>query len=55
VDLPGGNVTAMKASVEKLASLDLEYCLCGHPYMHPGVIQGKKAIKTNFDMIKEYF
>lgn len=55
VDLPGGDEQAMKASIDKLAGLDLEYLLCGHPYMHPGVIQGKEAIKKNFDMVKEYF
>jgi hydroxyacylglutathione hydrolase len=55
VDLPGGDEPAMKASIYKLAGLDLEYLLCGHPYMHPGVIQGKEAIKKNFDMVKEYF
>lgn len=55
VDLPGGDEKAMKASIDKLAGLDLEYLLCGHPYMHPGVIQGKEAIKKNFDMVKEYF
>ncbi len=55
VDLPGGDEKAMKASIDRLAGLDLEYLLCGHPYMHPGVIQGKEAIKNNFDMVKEYF
>ena len=55
VDLPGGDEKAMKASLDKLAALDLEYLLCGHPYMHTGVIQGKEAIKKNFDLVKEYF
>ncbi len=55
VDLPGGDERAMQASIEKLANLDLEYLFCGHPYMHPGVIQGKEAIKKNFDVLKQYF
>ena len=55
VDLPGGDEILMKASIDKLSELDLEYCLCGHPYMHPGVITGKEAIKKNFDLVKEYF
>ena len=55
VDLPGGDEQAMKTSIEKLASLDLEYLFCGHPYMHPGVIQGKEAIKKNFEVLKQYF
>ena len=55
VDLPGGDEKAMKVSIDKLAELDLQYLFCGHAYMHPGVIQGKEAIKKNFDLIKEYF
>jgi hydroxyacylglutathione hydrolase len=55
IDLPGGDEVAMRESVDRLSKLDLEYCLCGHPYMHPGVIRGKESIKQNFDLIKEYF
>jgi hydroxyacylglutathione hydrolase len=55
VDLPGGDEIAMKASIDKLSELDLDYLFCGHPYMHPGVIQGKEPIKQNFDLLKEYF
>jgi hydroxyacylglutathione hydrolase len=50
-DLPGGDPNKLKNSIEKLAKLDVEYLLCGHPYGHPGVIQGKEAIKQNFDFI----
>jgi hydroxyacylglutathione hydrolase len=55
IDLPGGDEVAMKASIDKLAGLDVEYLFCGHPYGHPGVIQGREAIKQNFDILKEYF
>jgi hydroxyacylglutathione hydrolase len=54
MDLPGGDEVAMKTSIDKLAGLDVEYLFCGHPYGHPGVIQGKEAIKKNFDILKEY-
>jgi hydroxyacylglutathione hydrolase len=54
-DLPGGDAYLLKASIEKLMALDTEYLLCGHPYNHPGVIQGKEAIKANLDFILEYF
>jgi hydroxyacylglutathione hydrolase len=50
-DLPGGDPGKLKESIEKLAGLDVEYLLCGHPYGHPGVIKGKEAIRQNFDFI----
>jgi hydroxyacylglutathione hydrolase len=53
VDLPGGNPALLKKSIDKLSSLDAEYLLCGHPYGHPGVLQGKKAIQENFAFLKE--
>jgi hydroxyacylglutathione hydrolase len=52
-DLPGGDPWLLKQSIEKLAKLDVEYLLCGHPYGHPGVIQGKEAIRNNFAFILE--
>jgi hydroxyacylglutathione hydrolase len=50
-DLPGGDMQQLRNSIEKLARLEVEYLLCGHPYGHPGVIIGKKLIKDNFDFI----
>lgn len=55
VDLPGGSARALKASIQRLSKLDVEYLLCGHPYGHPGVIQGKSAVRENFDFILKYF
>jgi hydroxyacylglutathione hydrolase len=52
VDLPGGNAEALKQSIQSLSELDVEYLLCGHAYGHPGVIQGKDAVKQNFDFVK---
>jgi len=54
-DLPGGNPASLKESIERLSKLDVEYLLCGHPYEHPGVIQGAKAVKENFEFLKNYF
>jgi len=51
VDLPGGDPDLLKKSLEKLSKLDVEYLLCGHPYDHPGVIQGKEAVKQNFEFV----
>jgi len=52
VDLPGGSARALKASIQRLSELDIEYLLCGHPYGHPGVIVGSTAVRNNFDFIK---
>jgi hydroxyacylglutathione hydrolase len=50
-DLPGGDLGVLIQSIKKLSKLDVEYLLCGHPYGHPGVIQGKEAIEQNFNFI----
>jgi hydroxyacylglutathione hydrolase len=52
VDLPGGDPALLKSSIDRLSALDVEYLLCGHPYDHPGVIQGKEAVSKNFDFVK---
>ena len=54
-DLPGGDQGLLKDSIQRLAQLDVEYLLCGHPYNHPGVIKGRDAIKANFELILEYY
>jgi glyoxylase-like metal-dependent hydrolase (beta-lactamase superfamily II) len=53
VDLPGGDPGLLIKSIDQLSRLDVEYLLCGHPYGHPGVIQGKDAVRQNFDFLKE--
>ena len=53
VDLPGGSGGQLKRSIDNLSKLDVEYLLCGHPYGHPGVIQGKKAVRENFEFLNE--
>ena len=52
VDLPGGSATALKQSIERLSELDVKYLLCGHPYGHPGIIEGKAAVEQNFAFVK---
>lgn len=52
VDLPGGDPGLLKSSIDKLSKLDVEYLLCGHPYDHPGVIQGKDLVRKNFEFVK---
>ena len=52
VDLPGGNAAELQQSIQRLSGLDIEYLLCGHSYGHSGIIQGKEAVKENFDFVK---
>ena len=52
VDLPGGSARVLKQSIQRLSELDIEYLLCGHPYGHPGIIEGKAAVQQNFDFVK---
>ncbi|MFC1904925.1 hypothetical protein ACFLXT_04100 [Chloroflexota bacterium] len=52
MDLPGGSAKALQQSIQRLSDLDIEYLLCGHPYGHPGIIEGKEAVKENFDFVK---
>jgi glyoxylase-like metal-dependent hydrolase (beta-lactamase superfamily II) len=50
-DLPGGDGRQLIHSIERLSKLDIEYLLCGHPYQHPGVIQGSENVKQNFKFL----
>ena len=54
VDLPGGDARLLKQSIERLSELDIEYLLCGHPYGHPGIIEGKEEVQQNFDFIRRH-
>jgi len=50
-DLPGGSLSEMKQSIIRLSSLDIEWLLSGHPYGHPGIIQGAENVKKNFQFL----
>jgi hydroxyacylglutathione hydrolase len=47
-DLPGGNGSLLKESIQQIACLDIELLLSGHGE----VIKGKKAVEANFRMIE---
>lgn len=51
VDLPGGDGSLLKASIRRMAGLDIEYLLCGHGE----VIKDRKAVKANFQMVESYW
>jgi len=50
VDLPGGSANQLKASIERLSQLDIEYLLPGHM----DIVVGREKVKNNFDFIKKY-
>jgi len=54
VDLPGGDPRALRNSIARLSALEIEYLLCGHPYGHPGIIEGGDEVRRNFDFLRSY-
>lgn len=50
VDLPGGNADQLKASIERLSQLDVEYLLPGHM----DIVVGRENVKQNFDFVKKF-
>jgi hydroxyacylglutathione hydrolase len=50
VDLPGGSAQELKASIERLSQLDIEYLLPGHM----DIVVGREKVKNNFEFIKKY-
>jgi glyoxylase-like metal-dependent hydrolase (beta-lactamase superfamily II) len=54
VDLPGGDPAALRNSIERLSQLEIDYVLCGHPYGHPGVIEGAEEVRRNFDFLRNH-
>lgn len=48
VDLPGGNATELKHSIEKLSQLEIGYLLPGHM----DILTGAEKVESNFDFIK---
>jgi len=50
-DFPGGDGALLKASIKRMAELDVELILSGHG----DVVQGREAVKRNFEMIEEVY
>jgi glyoxylase-like metal-dependent hydrolase (beta-lactamase superfamily II) len=49
-DFPGGDALALKESVRRVQSLDIEWILPGHGE----IIQGREAVRENFDFIGRF-
>ncbi|MFH1003114.1 MAG: MBL fold metallo-hydrolase [Chloroflexota bacterium] len=50
VDLPGGSADELKASIEALSGLEIDYLLPGHME----IVSGRQAVKDNFSFVKEH-
>jgi hydroxyacylglutathione hydrolase len=50
VDLPGGSASQLKASIERLSQLEVEYLLPGHM----DIVVGREKVLNNFEFIKKY-
>jgi glyoxylase-like metal-dependent hydrolase (beta-lactamase superfamily II) len=50
-DLPGGDGKLLKESIKRLEALDVEWLLPGHG----DVIQGKDAVKENFQHLEQFW
>ncbi|UCE54875.1 MAG: MBL fold metallo-hydrolase [Desulfobacterales bacterium] len=50
-DLPGGDGSKLKASIKRLAELDVEWLLSGHG----DIISGSKEVKANFEVIEQFW
>ncbi|MDI9613675.1 MAG: MBL fold metallo-hydrolase [Acidobacteriota bacterium] len=53
-DFPGGDAGQLRRSIERMAALDVEELLCGHPYGHSGFIRGREEVRENFRIILTY-
>jgi glyoxylase-like metal-dependent hydrolase (beta-lactamase superfamily II) len=54
VDLPGGDPEALRNSIARLSQLEIDYVLCGHPYGHPGIIEGRDEVRRNFEFLQTH-
>ncbi len=50
-DFPGGDGDLLKNSIRRMAELDIETILSGHGPM----VQGREAVKSNFDFIEKVY
>jgi len=54
-DFPGGDTAMLKKSIDRLATLDVEYIVPGHNTEPGGIIRGRDLIKRNFEAVQDYF
>jgi hydroxyacylglutathione hydrolase len=54
-DFPGGSAAVLKQSIEKLATLDVEYLLPGHSTEFGSIVEGSEMVKRNFSAVRMLF
>ena len=54
-DFPGGSMSTLKDSIDKLSELDVEYLLPGHSTEFGGIVEGGEMVKRNFQAIGYLF
>lgn len=51
-DFPGGSLSQLKKSVDRLSQLDADYLVPGHSTEYGNVIKGKTNVQRNFQAVK---
>jgi hydroxyacylglutathione hydrolase len=51
-DFPGGSLSLLKKSIDKLSRLDVDYLVPGHRTEYGNVIKGKTNVQRNFQAVK---
>jgi hydroxyacylglutathione hydrolase len=51
-DFPGGSLSLLKKSIDKLSQLDVDYLVPGHRTEYGNVIKGKTNVQRNFQAVK---
>jgi glyoxylase-like metal-dependent hydrolase (beta-lactamase superfamily II) len=51
-DLPGGSLSQLKKSIDRLSRLDVEYLVPGHSTEFGALVRGKQNVERNFQAVK---
>jgi hydroxyacylglutathione hydrolase len=51
-DFPGGSITTLKQSIERLSALDVEFLLPGHSTELGSVVEGRDKVERNLSAIR---
>jgi len=54
-DFPGGSLSLLQKSIDKLTQLDVEYLVPGHSTEFGNIIAGKDKVTRNFHMVRMFF
>jgi hydroxyacylglutathione hydrolase len=51
-DFPGGSLSLLKKSIDRLSQLDVEYVVPGHSTEYGNIVKGKMNVQRNFQAVK---